>query len=78
MIGEILKYLRKTNKLKQSDVSKKINLAISTISGYETSYSEPTFDTIEKLADIYGYDIIFRNRTTKCEVTSKNINRIKY
>lgn len=78
MIGEILKFLRKSKKLKQSEVAKEINLAISTISGYETGYSEPTFDTIEKLANIYGYDIIFRNRTTKLEVTTKNINRIKY
>ncbi len=78
MIGEILKFLRKSKKLKQSEVAKEINLAISTISGYETGYSEPTFDTIEKLANIYGYDIIFRSRTTKLEVTTKNINRIKY
>ena len=78
MIGEILRFLRKSKKLKQSEVAKEINLAISTISGYETGYSEPTFDTIEKLANIYGYDIIFRSRTTKLEVTTKNINRIKY
>lgn len=65
-------------KIKQSEVASKVNLAISTISGYETGYSEPTFDTIEKLANIYGYDIIFRNRTTNLEVTTKNINRIKY
>lgn len=78
MIGEILKFLRRTKKIKQSEVASKVNLAISTISGYETGYSEPTFDTIEKLANIYGYDIIFRNRTTNLEVTTKNINRIKY
>lgn len=65
-------------KIKQSEVASKVNLAISTISGYETGYSEHTFDTIEKLANIYGYDIIFRNRTTNLEVTTKNINRIKY
>mgnify|MGYP006895919444 FL=1 len=32
---------------------------------------------IEKIADICGYDIIFRDRKTEYEVTSKNIDRIK-
>lgn len=59
MIGEILKFLRKSKKLKQSEVAKEINLAISTISGYETGYSEPTFDTIEKLANIYMVMILY-------------------
>ena len=77
MISDILKYLRKSKKLKQSDVASKANIAVSTISGYETNYSQPTFEMIEKIADICGYDIIFRNRKTEYEVSIKNIDRIK-
>ncbi len=77
MISDILKYLRKSKKLKQSEVASTANIAVSTISGYETNYSQPTFEMIEKIADICGYDIIFRNRKTEYEVTSKNIDRIK-
>lgn len=77
MISDILKYLRKSKKLKQSEVASIANIAISTISGYETNYSQPTFEMIEKIADICGYDIIFRDRKTEYEVTSKNIDRIK-
>ncbi len=77
MISDILKYLRKSKKLKQSEVASIANIAVSTISGYETNYSQPTFEMIEKIADICGYDIIFRNRKTEYEVTSKNIDRIK-
>ena len=77
MISDILKYLRKSKKLKQSEVASIANIAVSTISVYETNYSQPTFEMIEKIADICGYDIIFRNRKTEYEVTSKNIDRIK-
>lgn len=77
MISDILKYLRKSKKLKQSEVASIANIAVSTLSGYETNYSQPTFEMIEKIADICGYDIIFRNRKTEYEVTSKNIDRIK-
>lgn len=77
MISDILKYLRKSKKLKQSEVASIANIAVSTISGYETNYSQPTFEMIEKIANICGYDIIFRDRKTEYEVTSKNIDRIK-
>lgn len=77
MISDILKYLRKSKKLKQSEVASIANIAISTISGYETNYSQPTFEMIEKIADICGYDIIFRDRKTEYEVSTKNIDRIK-
>lgn len=77
MISDILKYLRKSKKLKQSEVASTANIAVSTISGYETNYSQPTFEMIEKIANICGYDIIFRDRKTEYEVTSKNIDRIK-
>ena len=77
MISDILKYLRKSKKLKQSEVASTANIAVSTISGYETNYSLPTFEMIEKIADICSYDIIFRNRKTEYEVSTKNINRIK-
>lgn len=77
MISDILKYLRKSKKLKQSEVASIANIAVSTLSGYETNYSQPTFEMIEKIADICGYDIIFRDRKTEYEVTSKNIDRIK-
>lgn len=77
MISDILKYLRKSKKLKQSEVASTANIAVSTISGYETNYSQPTFEMIEKIANICGYDIIFRDRKTEYEVISKNIDRIK-
>ena len=57
--------MRHNSKLKQSEVAKKCNIANTTLSGYESGYREPTFETIEKIANICGYDIFFINRKNK-------------
>lgn len=75
MISNILKYIRKSKKIKQDELAKKCNVAISTISGYETNYSQPNFDMIEKIANICDYEIQFVNKNTGEIITTKNINR---
>lgn len=76
MIGKILKTMRKKANLSQKDVSKNIEFARNTLSQYETGDVQPTFATIEKIADICGYDIIFVNRNNKeINLSSKNIDR---
>ena len=76
MIGKILKALRLSKGLKQADLAAKLNIAQTTLSGYETSYSNPRFDMIEKFAESCGYEIIFRNKKDKTEITSETINRL--
>ena len=51
MIGKILKYIRKKNKLTQKQLASNLNIAQTTLSGYETKYSNPTFEVIEKIAN---------------------------
>ena len=75
MISKILKTMRHYSKLKQGEVAKKCNIANTTLSGYESGYREPTFETIEKIANICGYDICFINRKNKEILNTKNINR---
>lgn len=75
MIGKILKYMRKEKNLNQTQLAKKLNIAQTTLSGYETKYSNPTFEAIEKISNICDFEIIFRNKYTKEEITTSNINR---
>ena len=46
MIGKMLKFMRKTKKLNQKQLAKILNIAQTTLSGYETKYSNPTYETI--------------------------------
>lgn len=75
MIGKILKYIRKQKGLNQKQLAQMLNIAQTTLSGYETKYSNPTFEVIEKIANNCDYEIVFRNKKTKEEITSKNIER---
>lgn len=75
MIDKLIKTMRKKSNLTQKEVANSCNIAISTLSGYESKYREPTFDMIEKIATSCGYEIIFQNKKTKEILTSKNINR---
>ena len=75
MIGKLLKIIRTDKGLKQSEFAEKLNIAQTTLSGYETNYSNPRFEIIEEFADNCDYEIIFRNKKTKKEITTKSIKR---
>ncbi|MCU4932824.1 transcriptional regulator [Bacillus thuringiensis] len=53
MIGENLRKLRKNQKLTMKELGQKLNLAESTISGYENGNRKPDYDTLNKFADFF-------------------------
>lgn len=75
MIGCVLKYLRKTKNLKQEEIAKQLNIKSNALSQYETSARQPTFETIEKIADLCEYDIIFKSRKTEVSFKASDILR---
>lgn len=52
-IGERISELRKDRKFKQKDISKELNIAISTVSNYETGNHEPDLTNLCRLADLF-------------------------
>lgn len=52
-----LKELRKADNLTQEEISKKLNIAKSTYCGYELGISEPSLETLIKLADYYDVSL---------------------
>ena len=52
-----LKELRKENKKTQQEVANLLNIAQTTYGGYELETSEPTIETLCKLADYYGVSL---------------------
>lgn len=73
MIGKVLKYMRKQKNLSQEDLAKLLSVNQTTLSGWERGYREPTFETIEKIAKICGYNLFFENKNEKFQ--TKNIER---
>lgn len=60
-IGENLKSLRKSMGLTQQQVADKLNISRVNYSRYETNASNPDFQTLVALADLYdvSLDLIF-------------------
>lgn len=75
MIGKLLKIIRTDKGLKQSELAEKLNIAQTTLSGYETNYSNPKFEIIEEFANNCDYESVFRNKKTKEEITTDSIKR---
>lgn len=79
--GDILKSLRTQYNMSQQDVSNKLNINRSTYARYESSSTQPDFDTLIKLADLYNVSIDYilgRNIDIDIQnINNPNINLIK-
>ena len=75
MIGTVIKYIRKQKKYKQEVLGEMINVKGNTITQYEKGQRNPTFETIEKIANICDYTIYFKNNTTGETFTTKDLDR---
>lgn len=62
MVGIILRNIRKLKKLKQSELADKLNVAINTISNYETEYSNITFESAINFIYECNFDIQLINK----------------
>lgn len=52
--GERLSKLRTEKKMSQAELSARLNIAKSTLAMYETDKREPSFETLERIADFFG------------------------
>ncbi len=57
MLGENLKYLRKTNSLSQQGLSEIMSIPRTTLGDYERGYTEPNMETLVKFAQYYKVSI---------------------
>ena len=75
MIGKVIKYIRKENNLNQEKLSKLANIGRSTLSDYEREKTDINFDTLEEIAKICNFEILFRNKNTKEIFKAKDLER---
>lgn len=75
MIGKILKTMRRKRNLSQEQIAKITGFAHNTISQYENDVLNPTFDTIEQIANECGYKILFVDEENNEVLSTSNIDR---
>ena len=66
VVGENIKYLRKTYQLSQCDLADKVGLKRGNIASYEKSAAEPKIDNVIKLADFF--------QVTVCDFLKKDLS----
>ena len=57
-IGDRIRALRKEKGLTQKELAQKLGVSASMIGQYETSVRKPKFETVEKIADALGINIM--------------------
>ena len=68
--------MRRENNLSQEDLANKVFLGRTTLSDYEREKTDINFDSLEKIANACGYDILFVNQKDKNKKKKKkNIER---
>lgn len=68
--------MRRENNLSQEELAKKVFLGRTTLSDYEREKTDINFDSLEKIANACGYEILFVNKKDKGKIlSSKNIMR---
>ena len=72
MIGKIIKTMRHENNYTQEELSKLTFIGRTTLSDYERMKTDINFETIEKIANVCGYDVVFINRKEKGKILSSN------
>lgn len=75
MIGTILRNIRKIRGFTQSNIGDELNLADNTISNYETEYSNPNFDTIQKFVSVCDFEIQFVDKKSKKYILLMNYQK---
>ena len=75
-VGENLKILRKSKKISQEELSKKLNLTRSTYSGYENAAAEPSLETLLKISDFYGMSVDNLLRRDLSELNDSDLSRV--
>ncbi len=75
MIGKVIKYMRQKNNISQEKLSLLTNIGRSTISDYEREKTDINFENIERIAQICGYQVVFKSKDNKEEFSAKEIER---
>ena len=75
MIGKMLKKMRIEKNLNQVQLADLLSVDQTTLSGWERGYREPTFSSIQKIADICDFKIYFQSNMTNEKIEIKDLDR---
>ena len=70
-----LKFFRQKCNYSQEKLAELIDVSPATISNYETEYSNPNFDTIQKFINVCNFEIQFVDKENKKVYTIEELSK---
>ena len=61
MYGKIIRFMRLSRRLKQTEVADIIGVSNSTLAHYESEYRAITLENLIRIANACGYEILFKD-----------------
>lgn len=62
MFGKMIRFMRFTKKLKQTELAEKLGIASSTLAHYESEYRAITLETANEIAKLCDFELVFINK----------------
>lgn len=62
MFGKMIRFMRFTKKLKQTELAEKLGIASSTLAHYESEYRAVTLETANEIAKLCDFELVFINK----------------
>lgn len=76
-LGENLRILRKTRRITQDELARKLNTSRSCISNYELGNRQPDSETIRRIADIFDVSIDYLLGRSTIKMSIRNEANLK-
>ena len=64
MLGKRIRQMRTAAGFNQSELAEKLGISQTTLSGYETGYSMPNYDMVERLAALCEFELVFLDKNS--------------
>ena len=78
MFGKMIRFMRLSKGLKQSELADKLKIANSTLAHYESEYRSITLETANEIANHCDFEIIFHSKKNNKNYKFKDIERMNY
>jgi len=70
--------MRLESKLRQTDLSRELNISDSTLAHYESEYRCVTLEMANKIAEACDFEMVFINKRNKKVYRFKDVERMNY
>ena len=78
MYGKMMRFMRLEAKLRQTDLSRELNVSDSTLAHYESEYWYVSLEMVDKIANACEFEMIFVNKRNKKVYGFKDVERMNY